>query len=167
MEFKDRVANKPNRVKLTYENDGSSVYATVELADEPIKEGTPLNAFNMNKLLNKENNDYIVEQGTSGIWTYRKWASGIAECWGMFNYSAVLHSNWVVTVVNCDCNFPIVFTGAPTATGVLSDIRAWNHWLLHINLDQEKILQFALLGYTGDERNVSGIVNFHIKGKWK
>ena len=82
MEFKDRVANKPNRVRLTYEDGGDSVYATVELADEPIEEGTPLNALNMNKLLNKENNDYIVEQGTSGIWTYRKWASGIAECWG-------------------------------------------------------------------------------------
>ena len=26
--------------------------------------------------------DFIVESGTSGIWTYRKWASGIAECWG-------------------------------------------------------------------------------------
>jgi hypothetical protein len=26
--------------------------------------------------------DAIVEQGTSGIWTYRKWKSGIAECWG-------------------------------------------------------------------------------------
>lgn len=26
--------------------------------------------------------DYIVEQGTSGSWTYRKWNSGIAECWG-------------------------------------------------------------------------------------
>ena len=26
--------------------------------------------------------DYVVEQGTSGEWTYRKWASGIAECWG-------------------------------------------------------------------------------------
>lgn len=26
--------------------------------------------------------DYIVSQGTSGIWTYRKWASGVAECWG-------------------------------------------------------------------------------------
>lgn len=25
--------------------------------------------------------DWIVEQGTSGIWTYRKWNSGIAECW--------------------------------------------------------------------------------------
>ncbi|MBQ1759545.1 MAG: hypothetical protein IIZ94_07675 [Prevotella sp.] len=26
--------------------------------------------------------DYIVEQGSSGIWTYRKWNSGVAECWG-------------------------------------------------------------------------------------
>ena len=26
--------------------------------------------------------DYIVEQGTSDGWTYRKWASGVAECWG-------------------------------------------------------------------------------------
>lgn len=25
--------------------------------------------------------DYVVEQGTLGIWTYRKWDSGIAECW--------------------------------------------------------------------------------------
>lgn len=25
--------------------------------------------------------DYIVEQGTSDGWTYRKWNSGIAECW--------------------------------------------------------------------------------------
>ena len=30
--------------------------------------------------------DYIVEQGTSGIWTYRKWNSGIAECWGSRYY---------------------------------------------------------------------------------
>ena len=25
--------------------------------------------------------DCIVEQGTSGMWTYRKWAGGLAECW--------------------------------------------------------------------------------------
>lgn len=29
-------------------------------------------------------NDYVVEQGTSGIWTYRKWSSGVAECWGSY-----------------------------------------------------------------------------------
>ena len=26
--------------------------------------------------------DWIVEQGTSGIWTYEKWNSGKAVCWG-------------------------------------------------------------------------------------
>lgn len=26
--------------------------------------------------------DYIVEQGKSGSWTYRKWNSGVSECWG-------------------------------------------------------------------------------------
>ena len=25
--------------------------------------------------------DYVVEQGTSGVWFYRKWNSGLAECW--------------------------------------------------------------------------------------
>lgn len=25
--------------------------------------------------------DYVVEQGTSNYWTYRKWNSGVAECW--------------------------------------------------------------------------------------
>lgn len=25
--------------------------------------------------------DYVVEQGTSGVWTYRKWNSGLSECW--------------------------------------------------------------------------------------
>lgn len=29
--------------------------------------------------------DWIVEQGTSGIWTYEKWNSGKAVCWGIIN----------------------------------------------------------------------------------
>ena len=33
--------------------------------------------------------DFIVEQGTSGIWTYRKWHSGIAECWGATNEKTI------------------------------------------------------------------------------
>ena len=41
----------------------------------------------INKLLEAVSVDYIVEQGTSGIWTYRKWNSGIAECWGIWNGS--------------------------------------------------------------------------------
>ena len=38
--------------------------------------------------LNTNQSDWIIEQGTSGIWIYRKWNSGIAECWG--TYSATI-----------------------------------------------------------------------------
>lgn len=33
--------------------------------------------------------DFVVEQGTSGDWFYRKWNSGAAECWGLWNVSGV------------------------------------------------------------------------------
>lgn len=32
--------------------------------------------------LETKQNDFIIEEGISGRWTYRKWNSGIAECWG-------------------------------------------------------------------------------------
>lgn len=38
--------------------------------------------------------DYIVAEGTSGIWTYRKWSSGIAECWGVKTVSVGGFSAW-------------------------------------------------------------------------
>ncbi len=31
--------------------------------------------------------NYIVSQGTSGNWHYRKWQDGTAECWGVFPFS--------------------------------------------------------------------------------
>lgn len=30
--------------------------------------------------------DWVVAEGTSGSWKYRKWASGKAECWGTFSH---------------------------------------------------------------------------------
>lgn len=36
--------------------------------------------------------DYVVEQGTSGIWTYQKWDSGVAECWARIEKSNVAYS---------------------------------------------------------------------------
>lgn len=39
--------------------------------------------------------DYVVEQGASGVWTYRKWASGIVECWGALGCSNIeVSSAW-------------------------------------------------------------------------
>ena len=36
---------------------------------------------------NLPSSDYVIEIGTSGIWVYRKWNSGKAECWGQTSFS--------------------------------------------------------------------------------
>lgn len=61
--------------------------------------------------------DYIVEEGTSGIWTYRKWASGIAECWGKFsqNVSAYAQGAFVVGDTSVSA-YPFNFVSAPFLT---------------------------------------------------
>ena len=56
--------------------------------------------------------DFIVEQGTSGIWTYRKWHSGIAECWGYSSKSLSVNANTVASYGAL--NFPAsLFVSAP------------------------------------------------------
>lgn len=34
--------------------------------------------------------DYVISEGTSGNWRYRKWASGVAECWGEVTAKAAI-----------------------------------------------------------------------------
>ena len=52
--------------------------------------------------------DYIVEEGTDGIWTYRKWNSGIAECWGKHKFSNIPATAWGnIYMASCgSVNFP-------------------------------------------------------------
>lgn len=38
--------------------------------------------------------DYIVEQGTSGDWGYRKWNSGVAECWRIVTANVTSYPAW-------------------------------------------------------------------------
>ena len=44
--------------------------------------------------------DYVVSEGTSGNWRYRKWASGVAECWGQLEDVTTTsgHFYWDTTV---------------------------------------------------------------------
>ena len=37
--------------------------------------------------------DAVIEEGKSGIWNYRKWKSGVAECWGT-NVASGGYSTW-------------------------------------------------------------------------
>ena len=42
--------------------------------------------------------DYIVESGVNGIWTYQKWKSGIAKCWGIHSITTTIRETSMTTV---------------------------------------------------------------------
>ena len=48
---------------------------------------------------NLKNNISIIEQGTSGSWTYRKWNSGIYECWVRTGNGSSVTINFPITFV--------------------------------------------------------------------
>ena len=69
--------------------------------------------------------DFVIQQGTSGIWNYRKWKSGIAECWCRRTVSAALNNAWgslytsgSLTALNI--SFPFTFAEVPIVTVSLS-----------------------------------------------
>ena len=43
---------------------------------------------------NIKRNISIIEEGTSGIWTYRKWSDGTAECWGTYKGTVSAWQVW-------------------------------------------------------------------------
>lgn len=64
--------------------------------------------------------DFPVEEGTEGIWSYRKWHSGVAECWGLYPITgAVITTPWgnlYETAINYQKAFPKgLFIDTPVA----------------------------------------------------
>ena len=59
--------------------------------------------------------DYIVEQGTTGDWVYRKWSSGLAELWG---YGTATRENGYV--LSKELNYPFALTRALCGIGTLN-----------------------------------------------
>ena len=76
MEFVDRTAENPNRYKITYEDSGSSSYAKIELADNPIEVGTPLNKATFDEM-QKELMPAFEDAKYKGC--YYRWVDGEKE----------------------------------------------------------------------------------------
>lgn len=62
--------------------------------------------------------DYVIEQRISGIWTYRKWNSGMAECWAAVSTTMTVTGNNPFTAeggyVLPAYDFPFTFAEAPS-----------------------------------------------------
>lgn len=130
------------------------------------------NDFNFNVPLYYQNNpmDFIVEQGTSGNWTYRKWYSGIAECWlySQFTFpttgglvSGAGIENWYVTAI--EVSLPFKFLPYPSSTGSCS----WNFSdLVQTHCNEERVMVRRFCNYNAF--NVPDTyVSIQVIGRWK
>jgi hypothetical protein len=59
--------------------------------------------------------DYVVEQGTSGGWTYRKWKSGCVEMWSIIR---AIHHNG--SILGGELEYPFALTGTIYGIGTLN-----------------------------------------------
>jgi len=61
--------------------------------------------------------DFVIEEGTNGIWRYRIWNSGLAECWGIYTASGVnaaaTNYNGFYYSSSISVDFPFTFAGTP------------------------------------------------------
>lgn len=109
--------------------------------------------------------DYVVEQGTytSGttVLTWRKWASGIAQCWG--RYSKSINANTVDN--NNYIGFPFAFTETPCITIGLS---AGGAKLYYAHIEHSTNTTQVRLTIINEYTSAVGMtVNVDVKGRWK
>ena len=75
--------------------------------------------------------DYIVESGVNGIWTYQKWKSGIAKCWGTRSVSTRLQraseESTFAYAGTSSVSYPFTFKNTPTETATIQSygVVAW------------------------------------------
>ena len=82
------------------------------------------------KAIKELKEDYVIEQGALGDWTYRKWASGVAECWAKFEGEVVVNNLWAGQSVLRygligSFNYPFEFIEKPV---VSVDLDAQDSW---------------------------------------
>ena len=120
--------------------------------------------------------DYIIDAGTTAMtgitWTWRKYASGIAECWGVYtasgvnasknNYQNFYYSD-AITV-----NYPFAFIKKPALVTDGGSSNAMNFARSFGNTDATaNRAKFIVLCLVDTQTSVSIKVSLHAFGRWK
>ena len=122
----------------------------------------------ISKILNTQPKDYVVEQGTSGIWTYRKWSNGLAECWGRSSLGTkaitTRYGNGYYASANT-INFPSnFFNNVPTVTISSQDGAGYGTWFNITSVSKTDVRGF-MYAITSVSPGIT--LNIHAVGKWE
>lgn len=110
--------------------------------------------------------DYIIESGSTGFWHYRKWASGIAECWttgekhatGEITPTALLGGYY--TYITLSLPFSFVTIGTIDASGMLGTGVAL---FCNITPEENKIRLYPV----GNQNSNAVHYRCCVRGTWK
>ena len=117
--------------------------------------------------------DYVVEQGTSGIWTYRKWKSGISECWATKEITITSWEAWGNLYEGYPKIDPISFPPSLFATNDVSWQVTANSYMGVVSIESASLitkdntpLMWVLRPNKSTETSTVR-VSMEAKGKWK
>lgn len=118
--------------------------------------------------------DTILEQGSYSGWTYRKWASGIAECWTTLQVTASASNTTTVgwyssgELSSTNLSYPITFSARPTVTVSLMPTGAT--WAIVFpsnttsSITRTGTYQFMTTSSTASK---TYLLSYNVKGYWK
>lgn len=116
--------------------------------------------------------DFVIEQGVSDMWTYRKWFSGVSECWGITDdISQTTGTNWGnVTSSNTGTpayQYPTNLFIERPSVAVSVGYHNGNFWLATMN-DGNKTStpQYQIVRGSGTGTYTFKL-DFHVTGRWK
>ena len=135
-----------------------------------------INTLNQETLENKESIDtlkldYIVEQGTSGIWTYRKWASGLAECWGTLETTKIINTPYGnifrdSTDSDIYAEYPFIFAEIPNCVYSGESFNAlW--YGAYSSGTTSRTPKIYVYRATALDEAATILIRFTVKGRWK
>lgn len=153
--------------------------AAMTKADAAVPKSTKVNghALTENVILTQadlEASDYVETLGTSGSWTYRKWHSGVAECWGTVNVSVsagAFQAYESVYIKSFTASYPHgLFVAKPVVSKSLStnDLSSGIYaWLGQSFSDDATAAKFVITrpANTTSDRNFG--VEIYAVGRWK
>jgi hypothetical protein len=118
--------------------------------------------------INSTKVDYIVEQGTSGIWTYRKWNSGVAEIWGMpsksdLPWGAYLSTGLYYNTQAWSISYPFTLY-SPSITATTRYVGGNYGWIGYASHSSNNNMTVGIVR-NGNSGNV--IISVYAIGKWK
>ena len=119
----------------------------------------------LNEVLPNTSVDYIVEQGTSGIWTYRKWNSGNLEAWG-YDSQSWANTTALASHYYGQKSYTISALGFTAISNIQVTGEAKGYYIAtKVEEQSTSTIKLTALSAASDTRTI--VHSIYIKGTWK